>query len=894
MTLGTSATLTFLFTDVVRSTTQWERFRAEMAEAVAVHDRLVRSAVVAHGGEIFATGGDGFCVAFASPLDAVAAAAQAQGVLAAQPWPASVELRVRMGLHTGEVEARDRSYFGPAVNRVARLMAVAHGGQVIASGVTAELTRDGLPGGMEWVDLGRHRLKDLTRAEHVFQLSAPGLGAVFPPLRSIDAIATNLPAPRTSFVGRAAELQELEKLVGGRRLVTVTGPGGSGKTRLAVEVGRAMLGDFPDGVWFVDLSPIFDGELVAATAAGAVVGVDSAADRRSPLERLTAALGGWRSLVVIDNCEQVLDAVAELVDRLLGSCLDVRVVATSREPLGVDGEQVWRVPALGSSAGDDASDEAVALFMDRADLADAGFAPDGRQRALIGSVCRRLDGLPLAIELAAARVASLGVDEVARRLDDVFALLVSGQRRTGRQQTLRASILWSYDLLSAPEQTLLQAVSVFAGGFTLAAAEGVSADDTIAAGEIAGWLDHLVQRSLVLAEHAPTGTRYRLLDTIRTFAAEALGSVDRRERLRDAHLRWFAAWSYEEAVGLTNAGLDFSLSEVDNQRLALQWATHRQRPDLLGEVLVDALGGLLSGGLDEPTNYVGVLRAWEPTLDSHGRDLLAFCEACLAEFAGEFAEATRICERQLTTTVDDFMWSKFASVLAANSLWVDPDRALALYDEIERRRGSCLLVTNGRATWALTNRRYDEAVGLFLEALGVSNVSQLASGGSVPNLATGYLLPFLATALHLCARNDDAEAALDHAGRGGPDPFNHFSIMLRAAIQASRADLHGARQLLAASVAAAGRSGLPLAIADCAIGAAAVAYWSGDHGLTSETLAAVRAGGGFRTEASFALYRGYLDRVRAALGDSARPAGAAQPIDEALNRALNTLGVSAG
>jgi len=306
------------------------------------------------------------------------------------------------------------------------------------------------------------------------------------------------------------------------------------------------------------------------------------------------------------------------------------------------------------------------------------------------------------------------------------------------------------------------------------------------------------------------------------------------------------------------------------------------------------LGGLLSGGLDEPTNYVGVLRAWKPTLDSHGRDLLAFCEACLAEFAGEFAEATRICERQLTTTVDDFMWSKFASVLAANSLWVDPDRALALYDEIERRRGSCLLVTNGRATWALTNRRYDEAVGLFLEALGVSNVSQLASGGSVPNLATGYLLPFLATALHLCARNDDAEAALDHAGRGGPDPFNHFSIMLRAAIHASRADLHGARQLLAASVAAAGRSGLPLAIADCAIGAAAVAYWSGDHGLTSETLAAVRAAGGFRTEASFALYRGYLDRVRAALGDSARPAGAAQPIDEALNRALNTLGVSAG
>jgi hypothetical protein len=314
----------------------------------------------------------------------------------------------------------------------------------------------------------------------------------------------------------------------------------------------------------------------------------------------------------------------------------------------------------------------------------------------------------------------------------------------------------------------------------------------------------------------------------------------------------------------------------------------------LAEVLVDALGGLLSGRLDEPAHYVGVLRAWAPMLDSHGRDLLAFCETCLAEFAGDFAEATRICEHQLTITVDDLMWSKFASVLAANSLWVDPDRALALYDEIERRRGSCLLVTNGRATWALTNRRYEEAVALFLEALGVSNASQLASAGSVIYEGTGHSLPFLATALHLCARNDDAEAALDQAGQGGPDPFNHFSIMLRAAIQASRADLHGARQLLAASVAAVRRSGLPLATADCAVGAAAVAYWGGDHGLASETLAAVRAGGGFRTQASFALYRGYVDRVREALGNAARPWVAAQPIDEALERALGALGVSTG
>jgi tetratricopeptide (TPR) repeat protein len=437
---------------------------------------------------------------------------------------------------------------------------------------------------------------------------------------------------------------------------------------------------------------------------------------------------------------------------------------------------------------------------------------------------------------------------------------------------------------------------VFAGGFTLAAAEGVGTDNTVPAGEIAGWLDHLVQRSLVVAEHAPTGTRYRLLDTIRTFAAEALVSVDRRERLRDKHLSWFAAWSYEKAVASSNAGFDFSLWEVDNQRLAMQWAIHRQRPDLLAEVLVDALGGLLSGQLDEPTHYVGVLRAWEPMLDSHGRDLLAFCEAGVAELAGDFAEATRICEGQLTITVDDLLWSKFASVLAANSLWVHPDRALALYDEIERRRGPSLLVTKGRATWAFTNRRYEEAVELFLEALGMNDASLLGSLDTIiaSGEGTWVVLRDLATALHLCARNDDAEAALDQAGRQGQDPVNHFPIMLRAAIRAARGDLHGARQLLAASVATVRRGGLPLGIADCAIGAAAVAYWAGEHVSASETLAAVRGVGAFRTQSSFALYRGYVDRVRAGLGDAARPSGAARPIDEALDRALSRLGVSAG
>ncbi len=882
-------TVTLLFTDLARSTALWEQHPVEMGVALAVHDGVIRDVVAVHGGRVFATGGDGFCVAFATPSDAMAAATDAQRRLAAEVWPTGVEMRVRMALHTGEVEERDGDYFGSPLNRVARLIGMAHGGQVVVSEVTAQLTRDRLPVGVDLVDVGRHRLKDLTRPEHVFQLSVNGLEAVFPPLRSLDATATNLPLPRTSFVGRAAELGELEALVRSSRLVTVTGAGGSGKTRLAVELARAILRDF-DGVWFTDLSPIVDGERVVGTVAQAL-GL-AVSDERPVLARLLEAVGDRRCLVVLDNCEQVLDAAGDVVEELLGSCSAVQVVVTSREALGVAGEQVWRVPALALDGGD-APSEAASLFVDRARLVDVRFVPTSGQRLLIESVCRRLDGLPLAIELAAARVAGLGVEEVARGVDDMFSVLVGGRRRAARQATLRASIAWSYDLLAPPERRLLPALSVFAGGFTLDAARGVCADEIVPAEDVAAAVAHLVDQSLVVADHLAAGTRYRLLDTIRAFAAEELAGAGREDEVRDRHLAWYARWSYAQATAPGNwSALQFSRSEVDNQRHAAQWAIHRQRPDALAELLVDAVHGFAAVELSEASHYLDVLRSYDTQLDAVDRDRLAFCQVALGMIAGQFRDVLRICEQQRSIAVDELMWPKFTFLLAFNTAWITPDRSLSLYDELEQRTGATPLVTYGRAVVALTNRRYADAVELILATLGVVDLDELdtseaftrPSGDSV-----AFALQALATALHLCDRNADADAALERAVSVGVELFKHYPTVLAAAIRASQGDHQAARELLAVSVATVRRTPNPLATADCAIGAAALAHWMGRHELASATLAAVKRVGAFRTEASVALYRGYADRVRSALGRPTPAFDTTTPIDEALDNALNAL-----
>jgi predicted ATPase/class 3 adenylate cyclase/DNA-binding CsgD family transcriptional regulator len=509
--------VTLLFTDVEDSIRLWEADRDAMTEASARHNRVVREQIEAAGGQVVKTVGEAFRAVFADPFAALASAAAVQRTVGTEPWPPGLPVRVRIALHSGACMERDGDYFGPVVNRVDRLLAVGHGGQVLVTGATHELLADRLRDGMGLRDLGQHRLKDLGRAEHVFQLTGPGLAERFAPLRSLDnpALRHNLPAQATSFVGRHAELTELRSQVrAGSRLVTIAGPGGIGKSRLALQVAAEALEGDGDGVWLVELAPVAEPELVAGTVA-AVLGVREDPGRPM-LNTLVDTIGDRYLLVVLDNAEHVVGAVAKLADAVMRSCPRAYLVVTSREPLGVSGEHVFRVPSL-------AAFESVQLFAERAVTYRQGFALDHADAAAVAAVCVRLDGIPLAIELAAARLGSLSVPEISSRLDQRFRLLTGGSRTAlPRHQTLRALIDWSYDLLNPAEQTVLDRLSVFAGGWTLAAAEAVTSAGDAAEWQVLDQLAALVDKSLVLAEESRGSTRYRLLETVRAYAAERL------------------------------------------------------------------------------------------------------------------------------------------------------------------------------------------------------------------------------------------------------------------------------------------------------------------------------------------------------------------------------------
>jgi predicted ATPase/class 3 adenylate cyclase/DNA-binding CsgD family transcriptional regulator len=589
-----------MFTDVAGSTELWEAEPELMAIALRRHDEIMRAAIESAGGYVFKTAGDAFCAAFPTPRAAVEATLSAQQALSDEAWPAGVPLRVRMGVHTGVCEERDGDYFGAVVNRAARLTAVAHGGQVLVSGAAAGLLSSGLPDGVGLRDLGEHRLKDLGRAERVFQVTGRGLAVGFGPLRSLDhpALRHNLPSQATSFVGRVAELAELRALVaGGSRLVTITGLGGIGKSRLALQVAADALDGAGDGVWLAELAPVADPELVAGTVA-AVLGV-----REQPgppaLDTLVEAIGDRYLLVVLDNAEHVLGAAAKLADAVMRYCPRACLLVTSREPLGIGGEHVFRVPPLPvppadlAVPGELAAFESVQLFTERAAMHRQGFALDDDNAAAVAAVCVRLDGIPLALELAAARLGSLSVPEIGSRLDDRLRLLTGGSRTAlPRHQTLRALIDWSYDLLNPEEQIVLDRLSVFAGGWTLAAAEAV-----VSRGGSEEWqmLDHLaalVDKSLVQADENRGSTRYRLLETVRQYAAERLarryGSelADTHAAHRDHYLalvetadpklrgRDAAVWldRLEAEFGNIRAALAFSIADSHDAEPGLRLA----------------------------------------------------------------------------------------------------------------------------------------------------------------------------------------------------------------------------------------------------------------------------------------------------------------------------------
>jgi predicted ATPase len=539
------------------STRRWEADADRMRVALAAHDEVLRKAIEAQGGWLFKHTGDGVCAAFASPKSAVDAAVAAQQ---------SLELPVRMGIATGEAELREADYFGAVLNRAARVMAAGHGGQVLLTESTA-----GLLSGVDLVDLGPRRLRDLPTAVGLFQVRAAGLRTEFPPLRALDVSPGNLRAATTSFIGRESEVAELQAAVKAHRLMTLTGVGGVGKTRLALEVAARLADEFPDGVWFFDLAAVADPAAVP-DAVAAVLGIIQQPGK-SVANSVAAALEGRVRLLVFDNCEHVVDSVADLVEAILAASATVTILATSREGLGVSEEQLWRVPSLDVNSGTESA--AVNLFVDRAQsvVSDFSLAQPGEADAVV-EICRRLDGIPLAIELAASRMASMTAIEVRDRLDQRFRLLVGSRRGLARHQTLRHAVAWSYDHLDGAEKPLLERCSVFAGGFDLQSACAViGSDDDFATLDL---LDALVRKSLLVADRSSARTRFSMLETIRQFAEEQLAAGGSATEARAAHAHYFAGRE-ADILALWDSprqrdAYEWSTAELANLRTAFRWA----------------------------------------------------------------------------------------------------------------------------------------------------------------------------------------------------------------------------------------------------------------------------------------------------------------------------------
>jgi predicted ATPase len=521
-----------------------------MRDALERHDRVVRAAMEAHGGVVFATGGDGFAVAFSRAGDAVAAAADAQVSLSRLEGP--IGIRVRMGIHTGEAVERDGDYFGPVVNRTARLMAAGHGGQVLCSGVTAGIVADSLPEGWSLVDLGVHRLRDLSVAERVHQFGPEGLSQSFPGLRSLDVFPGNLPVQPTVFVGREREVADLSACLLEARVVTLTGVGGVGKTRLGLQVAAEVLPRFRDGAWLVELAGVVSPDGVREAAASAL-GISSGP---TAAPGLVEYLRTSELLLILDNCEHLLAPVASLVEQVVRSAPGIRVLATSREGLGVAGEHVRTVPSLElpdplASPGQMAACAGVRLFVQRAGEADASFRFTDGDAPAMAELCRRLDGIPLAIELAAARVPALTPAEIAAHLDQRFKLLSGGRRAAvSRHQTLHNAIEWSYQLLDPNEQTVLDRLAVFAGGFDLPAAHAMATSDDPDAPDVLDILIGLVAKSLVVADTYGGSTRYRLLETVRDFGWEHLRAQGDSQDVGRRHAQHFAEFARQAGAGL--------------------------------------------------------------------------------------------------------------------------------------------------------------------------------------------------------------------------------------------------------------------------------------------------------------------------------------------------------
>ena len=655
-----TGTATFLFTDIVGSTKLWERDEEAMSRALSRHNEILRRATDQHEGYVFKTVGDAFCCTFSTPRDALKAALVAQRALFGEGWKETGPLRVRMALHIGAAEERDGDYFGPPVNRVARLLSVAHGGQVLLSAATYEMVRDQLPAGMSLTNLGEHRLKDLFRPERVFQLSAPELPSEFPPLRTLEAYRNNLPLQPTPLIGREKEVSEMCNLVRGdeTRLLTLSGPGGTGKTRLALQAAADLLDDFPDGTYFVPLATVTEAEMLLPAVAEAL-GVRETAEQ--PLfESLKDYLYERRILLLLDNFEQVLRA-APAVAELLAGAPRMKVLATSRAPLGLYGEHEVPVPPLTlpdlkrpPSLERLTQYEAVGLFVERARAVKPDFKVTNESAPAVAEICVRLDGLPLAIELAAARIKMLPPKAMLQRLGSRLKLLTGGARDLPeRQRTLRATIEWSHALLDGGEQVLFGRLAVFSGGRTLEAIEAICDAEGDLPVEVFEGVSSLVDKSLLRQEEGPGGEpRFVMLETVHEFAREKLGESEKAEQIKRVYAEYFltlAEEAYPELKGPNQLEwLERLEAEHDNMRAALSWALKRKEVEValrLGSAL--SYFWSMRGYQSEGRSWLEEALAIEGRVSPEMRAMALAGVGSLAFDQGELDRAKEVCEEGL-------------------------------------------------------------------------------------------------------------------------------------------------------------------------------------------------------------------------------------------------------
>lgn len=689
-----TGTVTFLFTDIEGSTRLLEQLGERYAATLAQHNRLLRQSFRKHDGQEIDTQGDAFFVAFARAKDAVQAALEAQRAIATYSWPEGAGLRVRMGLHTGEPLVTTAGYVGMDVHRASRICAAGHGGQILLSESTRVLIGDDLPAGASLRDLGEHRLKDLARPERLFQVVTADLPAEFPPVRSLNVLPNNLPVQLTSFIGREREIRELKHALFSTRLLTLTGAGGVGKTRLALQVAAEVLEEFSNGVWLVELAALPEPELIPQTVA-TVLGIREQSGR-PVLTTLAESLRAKHLLLVLDNCEHLIAACARFADALLRTCAHLRILATTREALGIAGETAWLVPSLSIpdarrvSVATLSQFEAVRLFAERAIAALPSFRLTDQNSDAVNQICSRLDGIPLAIEMAAARLKALSAEQIASRLDDQFRLLTGGSRTALPQhQTLRAALDWSYDLLSAEERRLLRQLAIFVGGFTLEAVENVCGADAKTP-EVIGLLSRLVEKSLVIAERRDERVRYRLLEPIRQYAREKLSASGESDALRGRHLRFFLTMAEEPRQpprGITfDQWLERIEEEHDNLRAAIDWGLDGAAPEA-GLQLATAMWrfwvhrGHLSEGRSILERALDVAGNAHPSLRARALNGAGY----MALTQDDYARAMALCEQAhaLARAEEDKREIAIALAILGHTLWHmgDTDRPAHLCEE---------------------------------------------------------------------------------------------------------------------------------------------------------------------------------------------------------------------